>query len=115
MKNLYILNSIYSSVNFTFEVDTIMTDSKVNDVTVLQCDGCIGKCGGNTLGIGLLCKECKKRTTAVLKAIPNIKVIKIGELADLKIAHQNFEYDSLKELNKIEYKGFEIGYGISSY
>lgn len=115
MKNLYILNSIYSSVNFTFEVDTIISDSKVNDVTVLQCDGCIGKCAGNTLGIKLLCRACRKRTTAVLDSIPNIRVIKTGCLMGSKKKHQKYEFDSLKELNKIEYKGFEIGYGISSY
>lgn len=115
MKHLYILGPIYGSINFTFEIDTIITDSKINDVTVLVCDNCIGRCGYNSFGLGVLCGECRKRANAVLDTIPGIKLLKTSDFYDNSIKHQTYDYASLKELNKIEYKGFEIGYGVSSY
>lgn len=115
MKHLYILSSIYSSVNFSFEIDKLITDASKNDVSVLVCDKCVGKCSGNTFGVGLLCGECRKRTKAVLNSIKGIKMLKMSDYCDRSIKHQKYDYSSLKELNKIQYKGFEIGYGVSSY
>jgi len=115
MKHLYILSSIYGSVNFTFEIDSIISDAKENEVTVLLCDQNSGKCSGNTIGMGLLCYECKKRTNAVLSTIKGLKVLKMSDYIEKGIIHGKYNYTSLKELNKIEYKGFEIGYGVSSY
>lgn len=115
MKKLYILGPIFAPVNFTFEVDSIITDARENEVSVLVCDGGTKKCCGNTFGNKLLCCECKKRTSAVLETIPNINVIKQKDVLKNKTEHNHFKYNSLKELNKIEYKGFEIGYGVSSY
>ena len=115
MKKLYILTSIYSTVNYSFEIDSIISDSKTNDVTVLMCDGCVGDCHANTLGLSLLCHECKKRTAKILERIPNITVLKMKDYYDKSIVHDKYSYSSLKELNKIMYRGFEIGYGVSSY
>lgn len=115
MKNLYIMSSIYSSVNYSFEIDTILTDSKRNDVTVIACDGCVGKCNGNTFGSKLLCHECKKRTSAILSNIPGINVLHMSDFIGNGNEHEHYDYNSLRELNAIKYKGFEIGYGISSY
>lgn len=115
MRHLYILSSIYGSVNFAFEIDSIISDAKKNEVTVLMCNQCAGKCSGNTFGLGLLCHECKKRTNAVLNSINGLNVLKMSDYLEKGITHGKYNYSSLKELNKIEYRGFEIGYGISSY
>ncbi len=115
MKHLYILRSVYNSVLFTFEIDSIISDAKINEVTVLLCDGSVCRCNDNSFGIHMLCRECKRRSAAVLNSIDNIKVIKTSEYYNSHTQHNKYEYGSLQELNKIEYKGFEIGYGVSSY
>ena len=115
MKILYILGPIYGSVNFSFEVDSIISHSQSNDVTVLVCDGSVKKCCGNTFGNKLLCFECRRRTASVLSMISNIKIIKQKEVVQHKSVHKCYNYNSLQELNKIVYRDFEIGYGVSSY
>ncbi len=115
MKKLYVLTSVYSSANYTFEIDSIITDSKNNDVTVLICDGCVGKCHANTMGLGWLCCECKRCSNRLLKRLGGVKIIHMKDYLDKSIVHPRLIYNSLKELNKLEYDGFEIGYGISSY
>lgn len=115
MKHLYILKSVYNSVLFTFEIDSIISDSKENEVTVLFCDGCVNRCNDNVFGLRLLCSECKKRTLAVLDSIPNIKILKASNFFDSDLKYKKYNYNSLGELNKIQYNGFEIGYGVSSY
>lgn len=115
MRILYVLTSIYEFVNFSFEVDSIMTDARGNDVTVLMCDNSCGKCGGNPMGIGLICKKCQKISRSIIQSIPNVKMLKMRDYYNAAIKHQSYEYRSLKELNHIVYKDFEIGYGISSY
>ena len=116
MKYLYVLGPIYSPVNFTFEIDSIISKAKTDDVTVLICNGFAKKCSGNTFGNRLLCQECKKRTAALLSSIPNLKVIKQEDIIlSCNNNHKRYQYNSLRELNKIIYSGFEIGYGVSSY
>lgn len=115
MKHLYILNSIYSSVNFSFEIDSIISDARINDVTVLVCDKCVGRCSSNSFGIRILCCECRKRANAVLNTISGIHLLKMSDFCDNIIQHEKYYYDSLKALNRIKYKGIEIGYGVSSY
>lgn len=115
MKQLYILSTIYSAVNYSFEVDSILSASKDNDVTVLVCDGCIGICNGNTIGADILCNECLKRSLSVLKDIKNITIIKNSEYFNREKIYKQFSYNSIKELNTITYHGIEIGYGVSSY
>lgn len=115
MKKLYVLGSIYESINYSFEVDSIISDSKTNDVTVLICDGCIGKCNGNTMGCRILCKECYKRSLSVLKNVSGLRILNTSDFYDKTIDYPHCSYSSIKELNKIVYRGFEIGYGVSSY
>ena len=115
MKQLYILSPLYNSVNFSFEIDTIISESKKNDVTVLVCDSCPSICCVNTFGIKMLCNECRKRTEAVLRSIPNIKIIYRSDYMTNDQNYETYTYNTLKELNKVSYRGFEIGYGVSSY
>lgn len=114
MKQLYVLCSIYNSVNFSFEIDSITTNIKQNNVSVLVCDGAFRKCGANPYGSSCLCKECKRRTNAVLKRISGITILKMRDYIDTSVVHPKVSYNNLRELNKFEYKGFEIGYGVSS-
>lgn len=115
MKHLYILSTIYNSVNYAFEVDSIISDAKNNDVTVLICDGCLGKCNGNTMGFKLLCSECHKRSLKVLESISNITILKTSDYFDKEKKYVTYEYDTIKELNSILYKNIEVGYSVSSY
>lgn len=109
------MGPIYGSVNFSFEVDSIISHSQSNDVTVLVCDGSVKKCCGNTFGNKLLCFECRRRTASVLSKISNIRIIKQKEVLKKKSDHKSYYYHSLKDLNKVVYRDFEIGYGVSSY
>lgn len=115
MKQLYVLGTIYSAVNYSFEIDSIVSAAKKHDVTVLLCDGCVGKCNGNAMGIGVLCHECLNRSTAVLNGIDNIRIIKNSDYLDRKKKYEHFSFNSIKELNKVTYHGIEVGYGVSSY
>lgn len=115
MKHLYVLSPIYGFVNYSFEVDTIITDSKENDVSVLLCDGSVGRCSYNTLGIGLLCKECNNRSLAVLSSLCNVTILKMSDYLERNPQYPSFDYSSMKELKRVSYKGVEIGYGVASY
>lgn len=115
MKKLYILGPIFDSVNYSYEIDSIITDAKEHDVSVLICDGHPDKCHSNTLGLRILCTECCKRTLSVLNDIPNIKILKSKDYYDSNNSYPYFNYSSVDEINTISYKGIEIGYGVSSY
>ena len=114
MKKLYILSSIYGSVNFSFEIDSIITDARNNEVSVLICDGCFRKCAGNLCGNRLLCHECIKRTNAILNNIANIKILRQIDYVSEPIYHNHLNFKTIEELNSTRYKDIEIGYGVSS-
>lgn len=114
MKHIYILNSIYASVNYAFEIDAIISDAKENDVTVLLCDGCVGKCNGNAMGFRLLCSECYRRSLRVLQSIPNITILRTSDYLDRNKRYGSYRFNSIKELNQITYKNIEVGYSVSS-
>lgn len=94
--------------------------SKQNDkVFFVACDKTIRVCQHNPFGSVLRCMFCNYAMKRLIKKIgANIYYVSISELITneiIKISNRiTWEYNDVKSLKEIKYKGIEVGYGAFS-
>lgn len=83
-----------------------------NEITILTCSGKNDACLYNPLGLKSTCKKCKSRTKLALKEISG----KYTHILTNTKNNESFNYKTLNELKKIQYKGTNVGYSaLSTY
>lgn len=98
--------------------EAVISHNRGDVVCFAVCDGLMDMCFCNPNKNPNLCKVCKQMTRKAVKKLP--KSIKVIKLLKYKKYIENkkyvFDYSSVSDIKRIEYKGCKIGYStLSAY
>lgn len=99
------------------EIDKLI-DNPENQVFILSCNGILRNCVVNKTSDRILCKVCQfARNVGEKPYLDKVKIIHIEDFVKTEeIAFPEFEYENIKDIQKIIFKDCYIGYGaLSSY
>ena len=117
MKILYYHSSVFLDHHMGVLLDeAICMQKQGHDIYFVHCNNTINTCFSNPKGEKKICILCKSCTKHALKLLP--KRCHIIHLDQFKVLHQplRFQYESMKDIKNITYKGVNIGLGaVSSY
>ena len=115
---------IYSACN-DFNALELALDNveQGNDVSIIQCDKFLKFCQFNMYGNPLQCFHCKRAMTRTMSSLGLLKKAHVRYLSDVVNADDiaestkyKVDFNSVKDIKDLVYKGAEIGYGaFSSY
>ena len=104
------------------EEAVVMKEEYGYDVYFVSCDKNIGGCYHNPLCSTLQCRFChytmKKKIKELTKKSDKYHYVSVSDLIknnpDKEINNYEFEYNDVKSLKDITYKGVDVGYGAFS-
>jgi hypothetical protein len=100
--------------------DAIIHAQDLNcEVQFVYCDAFLPACGINYFKSNLLCKECVVNRELLIgkyRDVKNLKFIALSSIVkqDIDISDGNFDFENIKEIKDICYKGINIGLGVVS-
>ena len=117
-KYLYFNPFRIGSVSFELVFDDVLKILNLepnSKVTILTCNGFLKNCSTNIEGSKLKCSLCSMSSNHLFKKYKHqrIKIIDLGKFSHKKIENE-FNYNSLDDIKKIDYKGVNIGMGVVS-
>lgn len=96
------------------KLESILTRDDVGKVYYVHCEEALQPCYTNREADQSLCDICRFNNKAALAPFKHrLEILSVPEIGSEK---QNFIFNSIEELKRLEYKGAKIGYGaLSSY